>query len=66
MQVVSGAMGCEKVHFQAPESGILKKEMAALPEWLNKEQQTDAVLKAAIAHVWFVTIRPFDDGNGAA
>jgi Fic family protein len=64
MQVVSGAMGREKVHFQAPESGILKKEMAAMLTWFNKEQQTDAVLKAAIAHLWFVTIHPFDDGNG--
>jgi Fic family protein len=64
MQVVSGAMGREKVHFQAPESSILQKEMSALLEWFNNESQTDAVLKAAIAHLWFVTIHPFDDGNG--
>ena len=64
MQVVSGAMGWEKVHFQAPESDILQKEMTALLEWFNNETQTDAVLKAAIAHLWFVTIHPFDDGNG--
>lgn len=64
MQVVSGAMGRESVHFQAPASGMLKKEMAALLDWINKEQQTDAIIKAAIAHIWFVTIHPFDDGNG--
>jgi Fic family protein len=64
MQVVSGAMGREKIHFQAPDSGILQKEMTALLYWFNNETQTDAVLKAAIAHVWFVTIHPFDDGNG--
>lgn len=64
MQVVSGAMGREKVHFQAPDSEILQKEMNALLEWFNNESQTDAVLKAAIAHLWFVTIHPFDDGNG--
>lgn len=64
MQVVSGAMGREKIHFQAPESEILQKEMSALLEWFNNESQTDAVLKAAIAHLWFVTIHPFDDGNG--
>lgn len=64
MQVVSGAMGREKIHFQAPDSEILQKEMSALLEWFNNESQTDAVLKAAIAHLWFVTIHPFDDGNG--
>lgn len=64
MQVVSGAMGREKIHFQAPESEILQKEMSALLEWFNNESPTDAVLKAAIAHLWFVTIHPFDDGNG--
>lgn len=64
MQVVSGAMGKEKVHFQAPESGLLDKEMDVFLNWVNNENTIDPVLKAAIAHLWFVTIHPFDDGNG--
>ncbi|MBE9585702.1 Fic family protein [Mucilaginibacter sp. JRF] len=64
MQVVSGAMGKEKVHFEAPEAERLPAEMEAFLNWLNAESNTDAVLKAAIAHLWFVTIHPFDDGNG--
>ncbi|MBI3500222.1 MAG: Fic family protein [Bacteroidetes bacterium] len=64
MQVVSGAMGKEKIHYQAPESNRLKKEMQLLLEWFNTNNSTDAVLKSAIAHFWFVTIHPFDDGNG--
>lgn len=64
MQVVSGAMGKEKVHFQAPESDVLKKEMSAFLEWFNNTEETSPILKAAIAHLWFVTIHPFDDGNG--
>lgn len=64
MQVVSGAMAKEKVHFEAPEAERLPAEMAAFLKWFNDEPTTDAVLKAAIAHLWFVTIHPFDDGNG--
>jgi Fic family protein len=64
MQVVSGPMGKEKVHFQAPDSNILQHEMTPLLDWFNTDQQLDAVLKAALAHLWFVTIHPFDDGNG--
>ena len=64
MQVVSGAMGKEKVHFEAPEAEQLPAEMAAFLKWFNDEPTTDAVLKAAIAHLWFVTLHPFDDGNG--
>jgi Fic family protein len=64
MQVVWGALGRQKVHFQAPKSALLKKEMTTLLKWINNQTQTDAVLKAAIAHLWFVTIHPFDDGNG--
>lgn len=64
MQVVSGAIGREKVHFQAPDSALLQKEITVLLKWFNSETKTDAVLKAAIAHLWFVTIHPFDDGNG--
>lgn len=64
MQVVSGAMGKEKVHFQAPSSEIIENEMLLFLEWFNNEDKTDLVIKAAIAHLWFVTIHPFEDGNG--
>lgn len=64
MQVVSGAMGRETVHFQAPGSEKLEDEMNRLLTWFNKENDMDPVLKAAVAHLWFVTIHPFDDGNG--
>jgi Fic family protein len=64
MQVVSGAMGKEKVHFQAPASTLLEKEMIQFLNWFTSEQSLDLVIKSAIAHLWFVTIHPFDDGNG--
>lgn len=64
MQVVSGAMGREKVHYEAPEAKALKKEMSTFFKWFNKEMDIDPVIKSAIAHLWFVTIHPFDDGNG--
>jgi Fic family protein len=64
MQVVSGAMGKEKVHFQAPDSFLVEKEMKLFLDWFNNNVKTDLVLKAAIAHLWFVTIHPFEDGNG--
>ena len=64
MRVVSGAMGKEKVHYQAPDSGLLEKEMTRFLDWFNSNASIDLVLKAAIAHLWFVTIHPFDDGNG--
>lgn len=64
MQVVSGAMGKEKVHYQAPDSDLLQSEMKVFLEWFNASQDIDLVLKAGIAHLWFVTIHPFDDGNG--
>ena len=64
MQVVSGAMGKEKLHFQAPNSSRVDNEMNIFLEWFNNDIETDLVLKAAIAHLWFVTIHPFDDGNG--
>lgn len=64
MQVVSGGMGREKVHFQAPDSGILNTEMKRFLDWFNAKEKIDPVLKAAITHLWFVTIHPFDDGNG--
>lgn len=64
MQVVSGAMGKEKVHFEAPAADRIDEEMKQFLEWFNNETTMDAVLKAAMAHFWFVTIHPFDDGNG--
>ncbi len=64
MQVVSGAMGKEKVHFQAPPSSELEKEMDFFFRWVNNENNMDPVLKAGIAHFWFITLHPFDDGNG--
>lgn len=64
MQVVSGPIGREKVHFEAPEAARLNREMAAFLEWFNHEDGIDAVLKAAVAHLWFVTVHPFEDGNG--
>lgn len=64
MQVVSGAMGKEKVHFQAPKSSVLESEMKQFIDWFNTNTQLDLVLKAAITHLWFVTIHPFEDGNG--
>lgn len=64
MQVVSGPMGREKVHFEAPAASLLKEEMKKFLHWFNAEKNIDPVLKAAITHLWFVTIHPFDDGNG--
>jgi Fic family protein len=64
MQVVSGPLGKEKIHFEAPAAELLKGEMEKFLEWFNHEQKLDGVLKAGIAHLWFVTIHPFDDGNG--
>lgn len=64
MQVVSGAMGMEKVHYQAPSAARVPEEMNRFIGWVNSDENTDAVLKAAIAHLWFVSIHPFDDGNG--
>jgi Fic family protein len=64
MQVVSGPLGKEIVHYQAPSSDRIEPEMKKFFEWFENEKETDLVLKAAIAHLWFVTIHPFDDGNG--
>ena len=64
MQVVSGGLGKEKVHFQAPDAAILPEEMTHFINWFNQNDDLDATLKAAIAHLWFITIHPFDDGNG--
>lgn len=64
MQVISGAMGKERVHYQAPKASQLKQEMKKFMDWFNEQYDIDPVLKAAVAHLWFVTIHPFDDGNG--
>lgn len=64
MQVVSGALGKEKVHFQAPDSIRLEKEMNQFLDWFNNNHSIDLVIKASLAHLWFVTIHPFEDGNG--
>ncbi len=64
MRVVSGSMGKEKIHYQAPPPEQVKYEMDIFIEWLNKETKLDFVIKSAIAHFWFIIIHPFDDGNG--
>jgi Fic family protein len=64
MQVVSGAMGKEKVLYDAPSHEVVEKEMEVFLNWINDDNKTDGVLKAAIAHFWFIIIHPFDDGNG--
>ncbi len=64
MHVVSGAMGKEKVHYQAVNQEFVKAEMDKFLDWFNNDHKLDPVLKAAIAHFWFIIIHPFDDGNG--
>lgn len=64
MQVVSGPIGKERVHYQAPAAPRLEREMTQFLAWFNSPSSDDPVIKAAIAHLWFVTIHPFDDGNG--
>lgn len=64
MQVVSGPISRERVHFEAPPAARLEHEMGQFLEWFNEPVQSDALLHASLAHLWFVTIHPFDDGNG--
>jgi len=64
MQVVSGPIGKERVHYQAPAASRLGGEMQAFLEWFNGSVPIDPVIRAGVAHLWFVTIHPFDDGNG--
>jgi len=64
MQVVSGSIGRERLHYQAPAARRVQSEMRQFLRWLNRDDPTDLVLKAGIAHLWFVTIHPFEDGNG--
>ncbi len=64
MKVISGNFGREKIHFEAPSAERVPHEMERFLTWLNKDNSLDLVLKSIIAHFWFVTIHPFDDGNG--
>jgi Fic family protein len=64
MQVVSGPEHREKVHFEAPAAALVPGEMKTFLKWFNGHQTGDAVVKAALAHLWFVTLHPFEDGNG--
>ena len=64
MQVVSGRPGRERIHYQAPPAKLIPAEMAALLDWFNGDAAIDPVIKAGVAHLWFVTVHPFDDGNG--
>lgn len=65
MQVVSGAIGRERVHYEAPPAARLTEDMAQFLDWFEEpDQDTDPLLVAGLAHFWFVTIHPFDDGNG--
>ncbi len=64
MQVVSGAIGHQRIHHQAPPAAQVEAEMAAFLAWFNEAAKIDGIVSAALAHLWFVTIHPFDDGNG--
>lgn len=64
MQVISGAFGRERVHYRAPPADKVPQEMSRFLGWLNAPTNLDPVIKAAVAHFWFVTIHPFEDGNG--
>ena len=64
MQVISGGVGREKVHFEAPPAQLLNQEMLRFLDWFNHARQLDPIIKAGLAHLWFVTLHPFEDGNG--
>ena len=65
MQVISGPLGRQKVHYEAPPSGDVPAMMEDFLNWLNSSSEMiDPLVKAAVAHLWFVTVHPFDDGNG--
>ncbi len=64
MQVVSGVIGRERVHYEAPRAGRVNKDMTAFLAWFNLASDEDLVIRAGLAHLWFVTVHPFDDGNG--
>src|ERR1035441_8762416 len=64
MQVISGRIGHEHGHYEAPAAARLDDEISRFLEWFNGRQEADWVVNAAIAHLWFVTVHPFEDGNG--
>ena len=64
MQAVSGPIARERIHYEAPQAARMDKEMKVFLAWFNTSADMDHVLKSALAHLWFVTIHPFDDGNG--
>ena len=64
MQVLSGPIGRERVHFEAPPAARVAQEMQAFLAWFNTPSEIDEVIKAGLSHFWFITIHPFDDGNG--
>ena len=64
MQVVSGPLGRQRVHFEAPAAKRLNREMKVFLGWFSEANENDWVVKASLAHLWFLTIHPFDDGNG--
>jgi Fic family protein len=64
MQVVSGPLGRERVHFEAPPAAHIEREMDEFLIWFNDKQVIDPLIKAGLAHLWFVTVHPFEDGNG--
>jgi Fic family protein len=64
MQVVSGPLGCQKIHFQAPAATVLQDEITHFLAWFNGNTHEPPLIKAGLAHLWFVTLHPFDDGNG--
>jgi Fic family protein len=64
MQVVSGAIGRQRLHFEAPPAAQIETELARLIDWVNAETRDHPILKAGLAHLWFVTLHPFDDDNG--
>ena len=64
MQVISGPIGKQRIHYEAPAARRLPQEMKRFLDWFERERSIDLVLKAGIAHLWFVTVHPFEDGNG--
>lgn len=64
MQIIGGKLGKEKIYYQAPDSSVVPEEMAQFINWFNNSNNLDGIIRAAIAHVWFETIHPFEDGNG--
>lgn len=64
MQVVSGVIGKETIHFQAPAASVVDREMERFIKWFNREDNNEYIIRSAVAHLWFVTVHPFEDGNG--